>query len=121
MSNNGVATRKKGVFDFETNTVKFGGEKSKSENIFICNAIKVPEFKYTTMEQADAGGGCYYGYKEQVEHTENNAYLILRDGKIIGWMRPYHWKIKSDLFLIDEKFTPHPIKNYAHKIENSQP
>lgn len=118
MSDKRQVQRKRGVFDFDTLTVKFGGELSKPENVFTAQAVKVPKFKYTTMEQADAGGGCYYGYKEEVEHTEDNAYIIIRDGSVIGWMIPYHWGIKSELFSLDEKHTRSQIRKFAKQYQN---
>lgn len=107
----------KGYFDWDTLTVHFGGQQSKPENIYTANAIKVPDFKHTIMEKADAGGGAYYSYKEPVEYEVNNAFIILRDGVIIGWMRAYKDIKKPDLLPIDWKHTPGPVKSFAHKLK----
>lgn len=110
---------KKGLFDHDTLTVKFGGEHSKPENMFIATAVKVPDFKYKRYERADAGGGCYYDYKEWNEYEQNNAYVILRDNEVIGWMQPTHkchGPIKDDLYPLDWKYTDKPIKDFAAKF-----
>jgi hypothetical protein len=105
-----------GLFDFDTLTVRFGGTHSKPENVFTAQAIKVPDFKYITMEQADAGGGCYYSYKEPVEHTQRNAYIIIKDNEVIGWMDPYKG-MKSELLAITGHARMLAIKNFALKWE----
>jgi hypothetical protein len=111
---------RKGAFDFDALIVKFGGDKSKPENIFTATAIKVPDFTYTVMEKEDAGGGWYYENKVAVEYRVNNAYIIMRNNEIIGWMRPYEWETKSDLFLLDWKLTNQQIKDFAKKITQPQ-
>lgn len=110
---------KKGLFDHETLTVKFGGEHSKPENIFTATAIKVPDFKYKRYETADAGGGWSYCYKEWNEYTQTNAYLILKEGEVIGWMNPYApcHNIKSDLYPLDWKYTDQPIKDFSQTLK----
>lgn len=95
---------KKGWFDHNTLTVKFGGENSTPENIFTAQAVKVPEFKYTYREREDAGGGAYYNNWVTITETVSNAYIILREGKVIGWMMPYSpcHNIKSELREFDK-------------------
>ena len=92
----------RGYFDWETLTVSFGHEKSKPENRFIAYAIKVPKFEYTYKEREDAGGGCYYNSWVTVTKEIDDAFLILRDGVVIGQMLPYApcHNIKSDLLLL---------------------
>lgn len=108
---------KKGYFDHNSLTVKFGNEYCKPEHRFIADAIKVPDYKYQVYERADAGGGCYYGYKEWNEYTQKNAYIIIRNGEIIGWMNPYHGgTIKSELYPFSYKFTHEKIKEFARQI-----
>lgn len=95
---------KKGWFDHVTLTVKFGGEKYTPENIFTAQAVKVPTFTFTYREREDAGGGAYYNRWETITKDVDNAYIILRDGKVIGWMMPYSpvHNIKSELRPLDE-------------------
>jgi hypothetical protein len=108
-----------GLFNHETLTVQFGGKHSKPENIFTATAIKIPDYKYKLYERAGAGGGCYYDYKEWNEYEETNAYLIFRDGVLIGWMKPHHDShgIKSMLFPMEEKKTHIQIKQFAEKYK----
>lgn len=109
---------KKGYFDHKTLTVQFGGPLSKPEKRFIAQAVKVPTYKYPVYEREDAGGG-WYGEKEWVEKTADNMYLILSEGKIIGWMDPYHNGPNSELHSMDWKYTPHQVKQFAEKYMNS--
>jgi len=107
---------KQGLFNLETLEVTFGGPLSVDKNRFVAKAIKVPDFTYTTKETADAGGGWHYGYKEDVTRTETNAYIIVRDNEVIGWMTPdhYYWRNnKTDLYPLDWKGTRKPIKDFA--------
>lgn len=93
-----------GLFDYEALTVKFGGEKSKPEFIFIAQAIKIPDFEYKVYEREDAGNG-WYGAKDWFTYTEKYAYLIVRDGIPIGFMRhPYNGNIKTPLIPIGGKY-----------------
>lgn len=109
----------KGFFDYETLTVKLGSELSKKNPLIIAKAVKVPDFKYKVKEPADAGGGCYYGYNEVNEYTETNAYIIMKDNEILGWMNPHAacHKIKSDLYPLDWKHTRIQIKNFAATLQ----
>lgn len=108
----------KGFFNYDNLTVKLGSELSKKNPLTIAKAIKVPDFKYTVKEKADAGGGWYYGYSEYNEYTEKNAYIIIKDDKILGWMNPYAacHKIKSDLYPLDWKYTREPIRDFAKSL-----
>lgn len=113
---------KKGRFDFDTLTVKFGGEMSKPENRFTAQAIKVPDYVIKVMERADAGSGCYYTYKEEVEYEIKNAYIIVREylvrseKEIMGWIRPMRYEELTDLLPIDWKHTDHQVKKFAKEI-----
>lgn len=93
-----------GLFDWETLTVKFGGELSKPENIFTAQAIKVPTYTYERLEREDAGGG-WYGAKQKVTVTVDRLFIIVKDGKCIGYMNsPYTGnKIKTPLIPLEEK------------------
>ena len=102
----------KGWFDYDSFTVKLGSELSTKNPLRVVKAIKVPDFTYASMETADAGGGCHFGYKEEVTRTECNAYIIVDGNKVIGWMNPYKG-IKSDLYPLDWKYTRKPIKDFA--------
>jgi hypothetical protein len=95
---------KQGYFDYDTLTVKFGGALSTPQNIFTAQAVKVPDFNYTYKEREDAGGGAYYNNWVTITKTVNNAYIILKEDKVIGWMIPYAacHKIKSELRSLDE-------------------
>lgn len=106
----------KGFFNFDDLTVKLGSELSKKNPLIIAKAIKVPDFTYKTMEQADAGGGCHYGYKEEVTRTERNAYIIIHNNDVIGWMSPDR-DIKSDLYPLDWKHTMQPIREFAKTLQ----
>jgi len=108
---------RKGALNAETLTVQFGGEHSKPENIFTAKAVKVPDFKYTVMEQEDAGGGCYYNGKIPVEYTEKNAYLVVRGNEIIGWMRQDMTDFKKDLYPLDWKHTWQAVRDFAEKLK----
>lgn len=105
----------KGFFNYEDLTVKLGSELSKKNPLTIAKAMKVPDFTYTSMEQADAGGGCHYGYKEEVTRTERNAYIIVKDNKVLGWMNPYR-DMKSDLYPLDWKHTRKQIRDFAKTL-----
>jgi hypothetical protein len=109
---------KVGKFDYDTLTVKFGGELSKPENIFTAQAIKVPIFKYSYREREDAGGGAYYNNWVTITKEVDNAYIILRDNNIIGWMIPYAacHNIKSELRSLDECALKEVI-DFAKKIQ----
>lgn len=109
----------RGYFDHDTLTVTLGSELSKKNPLTIAKAIKVPDFKYTVKERADAGGGCYYGYSEVNEYTEKNAYIIVKDDKVLGWMNPYAacHKIKSDLYPLDWKYTRKQIRDFAQSLK----
>lgn len=104
---------KKGLFDYSTLTVKFGGEHSSLENTFIATAIKVPTYEYQVKERADAGGGCYYGYSEIITKKADRTFLIFRDSECIGWMfHPYvNHNIKTNLLPIDEN-TPKEVLRF---------
>jgi|ERR1044071_5726018 hypothetical protein len=102
----------KGFFDYEALTVKLGSELSTKNPLKIVKAIKVPDFTYTYMETADAGGGYHFGYKEEMTRTERNAYIIVDGNEVIGWMNPYKG-IKSHLYPLDWKYTRKPIKDFA--------
>lgn len=108
----------KGRFCHDTLTVKFGHESSKKKPPVIAQAVRVPTFKYKVMERADAGGGCYYSYSEEVEYVENNAYIILKDGQIIGWMKPYYKgdDIPIELWPLDWYLTNFQIRKFAAKL-----
>lgn len=108
-----------GYFNKTTETVRFGGPLSKPHNRFDCTTVKVPEYKYKVMERADAGGGCYYSYKEEVEYTERNAYLIFRDGQLIGYMRIYGHgeEVRCDLWPMDS--APHPVTKFSETLKNN--
>lgn len=97
--NSKVWSKRQGLFDHETLKVEFGHTLSKPENRFFAEAIKVPDYNYTVRERSDEGGGCY-GSMELNEYTEKNEYMIVRDGVLIGLMKPYHkmHNIKSDLW-----------------------
>lgn len=105
----------KGFFNYDNLTVTLGSELSKKNPLIIATAIKVPDFKYTVREKADAGGGWYYGHSEINEYIQKNAYIILNDGVIIGWMDPYAacHNIKSELWPIDWKHTRKQIRDFA--------
>lgn len=105
----------RGYFNYDTLTIAFGHEKSKPENRFIANAVKVPKFNHSYREREDAGGGCYYNSWETVTKEVDNAYIILRDGVVIGWMIPYAacHNIKSELRSLDEKHTFTAVKHFA--------
>jgi hypothetical protein len=109
----------RGLFDYNTLTVSFGHEKSKPENRFIAQAVKVPAFNHTYREREDAGGGCYYNNWETITKEIDNAYVILRDGVAIGWMMPYApcHNIKSDLRLLEDKHTFKAIKDFAATLK----
>jgi hypothetical protein len=109
---------KQGYFDYDTLTVKFGGALSTPKNIFTAQAVKVPAFKYTYREREDAGGGAYYNRWETITKTVDNAYIILREGKVIGWMIPYAacHNMKSELRSLDEKCTFKEIISFANKF-----
>lgn len=108
----------KGFFDYDTLTVKLGSELSTKNPVRIAKAIKVPDFKYTVKEKADAGGGYYYGYSEENEYMERNAYIIVYNNEVIGWMNPYAacHKIKSDLYPLDWKHTRKQIRDFANTL-----
>lgn len=109
---------KQGLFNRDTMMVKFGGERSVDKNRFTALAIKVPDFNYTVTERADAGGGWYYNHTETVTRTENNAYIIIRDNIVIGWMTPscgYWHNLKTDLYPMDWHGTRYQIKEFAEK------
>lgn len=110
----------KGFFDYDTLTVKLGSELSTKTPLRIAKAIKVPDFKYTMKEKADAGGGAYYSYSEVNEYTERNAYIIMYNNEVIGWMNPYAacHKIKSDLYPMDWKHTRKQIRDFANKLNH---
>jgi hypothetical protein len=113
-------TFKQGLFNRDTLEVTFGGPLSVDKNRFVAKAIKVPDFNYTTKETADAGGGCSYGYKEEVTRTENNAYIIVRENEVIGWMMPdhYYWQEnKTSLYPLDCKGTKKPVKEFAESYQ----
>lgn len=109
---------KLGFFDYNTLTVKFGGELSKPENRFVAQAIKVPPFKYTYKEREDAGGGAYYNNYITITDVIDNAYLILRDGVVIGWMLPYAacHNMKSELRPLEWKHTFKEILDFANTL-----
>lgn len=104
MANKENRPLKKGLFDLETLTVKFGNEKSKPEFVFTAQAIHVPSFEYQVYEREDAGGG-WYGQKEWVTKTASYEYLIVKDGVCIGvFHHPYMTgSIKSELYPITDK------------------
>lgn len=80
-------------------TVNFGGPMSKDKNIFTAKAIKVPDYKYTIRERESLGNGWYgQGFEERTV-TEDNLYVIIKDGECIGQMNPYDYRsnIKSEL------------------------
>jgi hypothetical protein len=106
----------KGFFNYENLTVTLGSELSTKNPLKIATAIKVPDFTYTSMETADAGGGWSYGYKEEVTRTERNAFIIIYNNEVIGWMCPYRGNIKSDLYPIDWKHTRKPIRDFAETL-----
>jgi hypothetical protein len=112
-------TFKQGLFNRDTLQVTFGGLLSVDKNRFIAQAIKVPDFTFSTKETADAGGGCHYGYKETVTRTETNAYVIVRNDVVIGWMTPsfHYWQNhKTDLYPLDWKRTNGAIKQFAESL-----
>lgn len=109
----------RGLFIWETLTVQFGGDLSKPENKFTAKAVKVPDFKHTVMERADAGGGSYYSYKEPVEYRIDNAFIILKGSEILGWMRVYK-DIKKPFLLPIDKRTPEPVINFSKTIQPNQ-
>lgn len=108
----------RGYFNHDDLTVSFGHEKSKPGNRFIAQAVKVPTFTHTYKEREDAGGGCYYNSYVTVTEEVDNAYIILREGAVIGWMIPYppcdH--IRSDLRLLEEKHTFKAVKEFAETL-----
>lgn len=107
---------KKGVFDYETLTVKFGGESSKPEFRFIASSIRVPTYTYHTREREDAGGGWYGSKCETVERKADHVYLIIKDGICIGVMyHPYHFNIKSSLCPLDNT-TPVPVMKFFKSL-----
>lgn len=107
-----------GLFDEGTMTVQFGGEHSKPEKIFTARAIKIPDFEYRVYEREDAGNG-WYGSKQWNTYIEKFAYLILRDGQPIGFMRqPYVQKIKTPLLELDDKYVTHEMKQF---LKNNTP
>lgn len=113
---------KKGLFNPETLTVKFGGPLSKPESVFEAKAVKVPDYKILVRERESLGGG-WYGAMETIEKIVTDSYLILREGKIIGCMiSPYHPKhnIKTDLLPMDYGGVHAPIKIFAEKYTNQQ-
>lgn len=87
-----------GMFNHDELTVSFGGEFSKPHNIFTAKAIKVPDYKYTVRERESLGGG-WYGGMEVNEYTDDNLYVVIREGICIGQMHPYAkgHNIKSQL------------------------
>jgi len=105
----------KGWFNYDNLTVKLGHELSTKNPLKICKAIKVPDFSYTSMETADAGGGCHYGFKEEVTRTERNAYIIVDGTEVIGWMNPYK-DMKSDLYPLYWKYTRKAIIDFANSL-----
>lgn len=108
-----------GYFNKQLLTVRFGGPLSKPENRFDCTAVKAPSYKYKVRERADAGGGCYYSYFEVNEYTEDNAYLIFRDGVLIGYMTPYGSgdEIRCDLYPMN---TANPVvAKFAKSLNNT--
>lgn len=92
---------KMGWFDRETLTVKFGGELSIPENIFIATAVKVPKYKYKIRERESLGNG-WYGGMETNEYEEDNLYLIFHEGVCIGQMNPTWSDDKSQLQELNE-------------------
>lgn len=93
---------KKGVFNYETLTVDFGGVMSKPEFAFTAKAIHVPPYKYTVREREDAGGG-WYGAMETVTKTADRVYLIVKGETCIGVMyHPYHFGIKTNLLPVED-------------------
>lgn len=108
----------RGYFNYTDLTVSFGHEKSKPENRFIAQAVKVPTFKHTYREREDAGGGCYYNSWVTITQDIDNVYIILREGKVIGWMMPYAacHNMKSELRSLDEKCTFKAVKRFAETL-----
>lgn len=106
----------KGFFDYDALTVRLGSELSTKNPLKIVKAVKVPDFTYVTMEPADAGGGCHYGYKEEVTRIERNAYIIVDGNEVIGWMNPYKG-IKSDLYPLNWKYTRKEVKAFAESYK----
>lgn len=113
-------TFKQGLFNRDTLEVTFGGPLSVDKNRFVAQAVKVPDFTYTHRGREDAGGGCYYNNWVTTEITEKNTYLILKDGKVIGWMMPchYYWQTqKSSLYPMDWKGTKSQVKQFAESLQ----
>lgn len=83
-----VRYTRSGKFNHNDLTVQFGGELSKPHNIFSATAIKVPKYTYHVKERESLGNG-WYGSTETNTYTEDNLYVIIKDGVCIGQMRPY--------------------------------
>lgn len=119
---------KKGYFDYDTLTVKFGTDYDKPEFKFTAQAIHVPPYKYQVYEREDAGGG-WYGAKTWVEYEAKYVYIIVKDGLCIGFMsHPYHDGIKSELLPINDKTDKQIVTffkslnlPYKHYISNKEP
>lgn len=109
---------KRGYFDYNNLTIAFGHEKSKPENRFVAQAVKVPPFKHSYREREDAGGGAYYSNWETITKVMDNVYIILREGNVIGWMMPEHPRhnMKSELRSLDEKCTFKAVKAFAETL-----
>lgn len=105
-----------GMFNYDTLTVELYKNK-------IAQAVKVPTFKYTVMENEDAGGGAYYATKVAVEYTANNLYLIILGDEILGWMEPYAatHNIKSAIWPLEPKKTRKEILDFAEQYILSEP
>lgn len=105
---------KKGLFNWDDLTVRFGGELSVPKNIFTAKAIKVPDFKYRVRERESLGNG-WYGNMETNEYTEDNLYIIIKDDICIGTMRAMAGeRSKRDLTPLS-KWTSKEVYNFLDK------
>lgn len=103
---------KKGVFNYDTLQVQFGGSLSNPAFVFAATAIKVPTWEYHTWEREDAGGGWSGAGRERVDHKADRVFIIVRDGVVIGVMYdPYYHGIRTELRPIDEK-SPKQVRDF---------
>lgn len=103
---------KRGLFNYDTLEVQFGGPMTNPAFVFTATAIKVPTWDYHTWEREDAGGGWYGSGRERVDRKADRVFIIVRGNVVIGVMySPYYHGIRTELRPIDEK-SPKEVRDF---------
>lgn len=79
-----------------------------------CKLVKIPPFNYSYTERESLGNGWYRSSKETINATQENAYLVLHDEVIIGFVVA----TKNERDYLQGKNSNKFIKKYIDKLSH---